>query len=61
MKNYLLFSIKRGALDFERLFFFCSRFGLFTKTFLPPVTYTKIVEAKVLTYSFNNLDLSDKC
>jgi hypothetical protein len=48
MKNYLLFRIKRGALDFERLFF-CSRFGLLIKMLLPPATYAKIVEPKVLT------------
>ena len=60
MKNYILFRIKKGALDFERLFF-CSRFGLLIKMLLPPVTYIKIVKTKVLKYSFINLDLSDKC
>ncbi len=42
MKNYLLFSIKREALDFERLFF-CFRFGLQIKVL---VTHRKIVEGK---------------
>jgi hypothetical protein len=60
MKNYLLFRIKRRALDFERLFFW-NRFGLLIRMQLPPVTYAKIVEPKVHTYSFINLDLSDKC
>ncbi len=56
MKNYILFRIKREALDFERLFFWI-RFGLLIKM----LVHTKIVEAKVLTHSFNNLDISDKC
>ncbi len=59
MKNYLLFSIKRRALDFERLFF-CCRLGLLIKTILLLVTHIKNVEAKVLTHSFINLDLSHK-
>jgi hypothetical protein len=44
MKYNLLFSIKREALDFERLFF-CCRFGFLTKILLPIVIHTKIVEA----------------
>ncbi len=60
MKDYLLFSIKRGALDFERLFF-CCKFGYMIKTLLLLVTHIEVIGAKVFTHSFINLDLSDKC
>jgi hypothetical protein len=60
MKDNLLFSIKREALDFERLFL-CCKLKLLTKTLLQLVTHTKIVEGKVPTHSFINLDLYDKC
>ena len=38
MKYNLLFSIKREALDFERLFF-CCKFGFLIKIFLGMRTY----------------------
>ncbi len=38
MKYYLLFSIKREALDFERLFLCCT-FGCLIKTFITNNTY----------------------
>ncbi len=45
MKYYLLFSIKREALDIERLFF-CRRFGFLIKALLLRiVTHTEIVVA----------------
>jgi hypothetical protein len=58
MKNYILFRIKRGALDFERLFF-CCKFEFLIKTFLLIVTHTEVEEPKVFTHWFN-LDLSNK-
>ncbi len=60
MKYYLLFSIKRGALDFERLFF-CSRFGLLIKTLLHILIHTKIEEENAFTHGVINLDLCNKC
>jgi len=60
MKNYLLFSIKREALDFERLFF-CNRLGFLIKKLLLLVTDTEAVGAKVFTPRFINLDLYKKC
>ncbi len=60
MKYYLLFSIKREALDFERLFL-CCKFEFLIKTFLLLVAHTEVVDAKVFTHCIINLDLSDKC
>ncbi len=59
MKNYILFKIKKEALDIERLFF-CSKFGFLIKMLLLPVTSTNIVIAKAPTYNVINLDLSEK-